>query len=507
MDFIQNPPYRPRTSPRAHQLKAFELTSGKRLFAYLCEMGTGKSKMILDEWGARVISGRIHDLLIVAPAGSYRNWDLDKSDDQPSQLRAHLSPELFRAVRSYAWVSGMSKTARKCLGLFLAVRRYPRVFVVNIEALSTNEDARQACVEFLSVLGRRSMMVIDESTKIRNRDAQRTKEIMKLKGYADLRRILTGLVSPRSPLDLYSQFEFLDNRILGHESIHTFKRRYCVLETTQVPSGRDKEGNVKWRRIDVIVAYKNLDELQSKIAPYSYRVLKEDCLDLPTKIYAPRWEVPLTDEQKRLYNDLLLFSTAELDASTHVTATMVITKLLRLHQIVCGHIVDEEDGTEHDIKSNRINALMDILEEHNGKVIIWCNYRREIDKIVKRLEEEYGEGSVAQFHGGNRNIRGKQEQRFLNEPKCRFMVSTQSAGGLGNTWVNANLVIYFSNDYDLEKRFQSEDRCHRDGLKHSVTYIDLVSSKTVDEKILQALRKKLNMMTLITGENYREWLI
>ena len=456
--------------------------------------------MLLDEWAEREAEGRINDLLLIAPAGSYRNWE--------GELLKHLAPDTFKRVFSYVWQSGASSrgtTEKKRLAAFLACRSRPRIFVVNVEALSSAAGAKEACLAFLACPARRSMMAIDESTVIRNDRALRTKQVMALKAFADLRRILTGLVSPRSPRDLYTQFEFLDWRILGHESIVTFKRRYCVLESTQVPVGKDEDGKTKWRRIETIVAYRNLEELQKKIEPYSYRVLKKDCLDLPPKIYQRR-DVALTDQQKQLYNDLVLFSTAELSSLAHVTTNMVITKLLRLHQIVCGHVVDEE-GNEHDVDSNRISGIMDLLSDHSGKAIIWSNYRREVDKIVAALEEEYGEGSVAQFHGGNTKTRLKDEGRFLNDSNCRFMISTQSSGGRGNTWVNANLVVYFSNSYDLEMRMQSEDRCHRDGLKHSVTYVDLVSPRTVDEKILKALRKKLDMTTLISGEAWRDWVV
>lgn len=512
--------YVPRMKLRAHQVKARELSRGKRLFAYLCEMGTGKSAMILVEWAERVVEGRCHDLLILAPAGSYLNWIIDKDgEDQPSEIRKHLSPELFKKVRAQAWVSGAGKLAKEQLRRFLGLSSpadehsrplspsRPRIFVVNIEALSSTADARKACIDFLSYPNRRSMMIVDESTTIKNADAIRTREVMTLRDMADLRRILTGMISPRSPLDLYSQFEFLDWRILGHETIVTFKRRYCILDSSRVPIGRDKKGKVKWRHIETIVGYYNLEELQKKIAPYSYRVLKSECLDLPAKIYAPQYEVELTNDQRRMYNDLVLYSTAELREAVHVTTNMVITKMLRLHQLVCGHTVDDDTGEIKDVPSNRIAALMQILEEHAGKVVIWVNYRQEIKKIVAALEDEYGKGSVAQFHGGNKKTRGNDEADFLRNPLRRFMVSTQSAGGRGNTWVNANLVIYFSNSYDLEMRMQSEDRSHRDGLKHAVTYVDLVAPRTVDEKILKVLRKKLNMTTLISGENYREWLI
>lgn len=492
-------PYIPATTPRAHQAKAKALTINARLYAYLAEMGTGKTKMVLDEWAQRVWDGRSSDLLILAPAGSYRNW--------LGELSKHISAALFRCISSCVWQSGAGVTDRKRLELFLALRNKPRVFIVNIEALSSTVDAPKACRTFLDVPGRKAMLVVDESTTIKNGSAGRTKEVMALRDYAATRRILTGLITPRSPLDLFSQFEFLDWRILGHESLFTFKRRYCILETIRV-KGEFKSGKKKGQQIktaDVVVGYRNLDELQKKIAPYSYRVLKSECLDLPPKIYMKR-EVQLTKEQKKIYNDLVLFSTAELDNEKHVTTNMVITKLMRLHQIVCGHSVDEEEE-EHDIPSNRISEMMSVLEEHSGKVIVWTNYRKEISKIVKALENEYGSDSVAQFHGGNRRNRASDERLFLSDPQCRFMVATQSAGGRGNTWVNANLVIYFSNSYDLEMRMQSEDRSHRDGLKHAVTYVDLVTPGTIDEKILKALRKKLNMATLISGEKYREWLI
>lgn len=446
----------------------------------------------------------MHDLLIIAPAGSYLNWIEDKSDEQQSEVKKHLSPDLFSRVSIAAWVSGASKTVQKRLELLLQLRGRPRILVVNIEALSSTEKAIEVCKTFLSAEGRRSMLVIDESTTIRN-DTLRTKAVMELRDLANVRRILTGLVTPKSPMDLFYQFEFLDWRILGYESIYAYRNRYAVMEQIMAPGKIGSDGKTKSRKVNIIVGFKNQSELHDKIAPYSYRVLKEDCLDLPPKIYQRR-DVALTPDQKRIYNDLVLFSTSELDKTAHVTATMVMTKLLRLHQIVCGHTVDEV-GVEHDIKSNRIDSLMDLLAEHSGKVVIWSNYRKEISKIAERLEKEYGEGSVAQFHGGNKSTRGADERSFLGNPLCRFMIATQSAGGRGNTWVNANLVVYFSNTHDLEMRMQSEDRCHRDGLKHSVTYVDLVAPGTVDEKVLKALRKKLNMATLISGEKYREWLI
>src|SRR5882724_1017047 len=212
--------YIPRLPLRKHQLTALELTRGKKVFAYLCEMGTGKSAMVIAEWGERVEAGTCDDLLVVAPAGSYLNWCVDKSDEQPSQLRAHLPPAMFSRTLIGVWESGAGVGARKRLEHVLQARNKPRFLAVNVEALSSTQKARQVCADFLSAPGRRSMFVVDESTVIKNDGAIRTKEVLGLRHLANMRRILTGLVTPRSPLDLFSQFEFLDLRILGYSSIY-----------------------------------------------------------------------------------------------------------------------------------------------------------------------------------------------------------------------------------------------------------------------------------------------
>ena len=533
-------------------------------------MGTGKTKMILDEFGTMEQAGLVDDLLVVAPAGSYRNWDQDKSDIQPSQLRSHLSPDLFRRLHVHPWVSGPGVTAKRKLRLFLEVRDRPRCLLINVEALSSVKMAVDAAADFLRADDRKSMMVVDESTTIRN-DSNRTEVVFDLGRLADSRRILTGLVAPKSPLDLYRQFAWLDWRILGFESFVAFRARYakvrnvCMLTnraigerflsaakvgrsgSSPLPDHLLKEKvriiypNVKGdllRRqdmIDLIIAasegmkrdqlietipklggyvqsvpvidgFQNVEELHDKIAPYSYRVLKEDCLDLPQKIYQMR-KVELTIEQKRMYDEIKKFATSEIESGEYVSANSVIVRMIRLHQLVCGYAVDDEEKNVHEVKSNRIKSMMELIADHDGKAIIWATYRWPIERIVEALKKEYGNDSVAQFHGGNRSTRGDDEKRFLSDPACRFMVSTQKAGGIGNTWVNASLVVYFANNHDLELRAQSEDRSHRDGLKHSVTYVDLVAEGTVDDKILETLRKKIDMSTLINGENYKEWLI
>jgi hypothetical protein len=564
--------YQPKTTPRAHQSQALtRLADQPRAFALLMDMGVGKSKVILDEFGEREKQGDIQDLLIIAPAGAYRNWDQDKSDVQLSQFKAHLSEDLYKRMAQVTWTGGKTKREERYLDWLLTVTNRPRVFLINIEALSRKISPGnipyQYCKRFLDAPGRRSMMVIDESTTIRN-DSLRTRTVIDLGQYANIRRILTGLVAPKNPLDLFWQFYFLDWKILGYNTFTLFRSRYaeikriCVLPQARIrgtlaacigvrdgksdlPDGilrrryatvyQGQDPNTMQRselleglqtaiegmgredmletierlggyieQIPQITGFKNIEELQEKIAPYSFRVRKDEVLDLPPKVFQFR-EVALTAEQKKAYNEILEFATTELSNDTHVTATSVITRIIKLHQLVCGHAVDEQ-GKVHEFSSNRITELIQILEECDGKVIIWAEYLFSIHLIVDALVKKYGHEAVAQFHGANRSTRSEDERQFLSNPECRFMVSSY-AGALGNTWVVAKTVVYFANTYDLEKRIQSEDRSHRDGLQHSVTYIDLHCSDTVDEKIIMALRKKLDLMAMITNESWREWLV
>lgn len=565
--------YVSRTKPMRHQSEALRrrtvrprLPTSADVFADLAEQGTGKSKVIVDEFQFGVSDNVYDDLLVISKAGSIRNWYEAKTDDQLGELETHLDPRLFKILAVGAWSRRAAK--RRNLERVLSTTDRPRALFVHIEALSAVDDAADAILRFLSP-GRRVLGVIDESTLIRSSKAQRTKVLMRVRDRLAGRRILTGLVSPKSPLDLYHQFAWLDWRILGQESYVNFRARYAIVKRvcflpneviraklrklTKVDDRGAADGLLR-RKLQIMVGsnlpvppgvprakvearirgeldtmkqqemieavtrlggyvqsrpkiegYRNLEEIQKLIAPYSYRVLKKDALDLKPKVYQSR-DVPLTKEQKKAYVEIKEYATTMLDSGDHVVVSAVVQQIVRLHQVACGHVADE-NKVVHDVPSNRIPAILEILEEHSGKAIVWSHYRREISKIVAALDEEYGSGSCAQFHGGNVRSRGDDERRFLGDPACRFMVSTQSAGGWGNTWNVADLTIYASNSYDLELRAQSEDRNHRKGQRASVTYVDLVSRGTVDEVIIRALRRKIDLFTAVTGENYRQWLI
>jgi SNF2 family DNA or RNA helicase len=338
------------------------------------------------------------------------------------------------------------------------------------------------------------MIAIDESTTIKTPTSNRTKNILALRQHAKYRRILTGSPVTKSPLDLFSQCEFLDPWLLGHTSYWTFKARYAVTRKIQVQG----------RQVEIVVGYRNLGELSEKIQPFSKRVLKDDCLDLPKKTFM-KHVVEMTKEQKKVYKQMKEEAIAYLDGKVLSSAT-VMTQLMRLHQITCGHFTPD-DGEIKDLPCNRMTELMDILENVHGKAVIWSHYTHDVRRIIGEIKRVYGEDSVVDYFGQTTSEeRSTNIKKFQNDDKCRFFVGTTHTGGYGITLTAASTMIYFSNGYDLEKRQQSEARIDRIGQEKPMTYIDIISEDTVDDRIVKALRSKINIANQIMGEDYKDWI-
>jgi len=369
-----------------------------------------------------------------------------------------------------------------------------KIFVINVEAFSSQRglDAARA---FL-FQNPQNMMIIDESTTIKNRRALRTKNLVALRERALYRRILTGSPITKSPMDLFSQCDFLKDRALGFNSYFAFQARYAQVQ-------RRTMGH---RSFQQIVGYQRLEELTNKLDQFSNRVLKEDCLDLPDKVYIKR-VVPLTNDQTNVYNQMKLLALAQMDNGELATTASVLTQIMRLQQICCGFLQPDE-GEMREIKSNRLDELMNLSDEVQGKAIIWATYTHDIQQIADALRGRFGPEAVATYYGGTpQEERQDIVQRFQTKSDpLRFFVGQPKTGGYGITLTAANTVIYYSNSYDLEIRLQSEDRAHRIGQSNKVTYIDLVAPDTIDEKILTALRAKINIASQVLGEDVRNWL-
>jgi SNF2 family DNA or RNA helicase len=445
-------------------------------------MGTGKTKVLIDNLAMLYDKGKVDGALIVAPKGVIGTW---YKQEIPNHLPDHIENV------SVMWQSLITKKQKDSLDCLFKLEQKLHILIMNVEALSTSKGTEFA-VRFLN--SHKTLMAIDESTTIKNSSAKRTKNILALSKYAKYRRIMTGSPVTKNPLDLYSQCEFLSPWLLNFQSFYAFRNRYAEMKTI----------HARGRSIQVVHKFQNIGELSDKLKGFSYRVLKEDCLDLPDKIYIKR-NVALTSEQLKLYQQMKTMALAILNGK-QVTSVTVLTQLMRLHQITCGHFT-ADDGSTQLVKSNRITELMDVLEEVEGKAIIWANYQHDITNIIKAIVEKYDDESIVDYYGLTpQEDRQENIQKFQNNSKCRFLIGTPQTGGYGITLTAANTVIYYSNGYDLEKRLQSEDRAHRIGQKKSVTYVDLIAEKTVDEKIVKALRKKINIASEVLGEELRDWI-
>ena len=474
--------YKFKTKPYAHQLTALEKSWNRETYAYFMELGTGKTKVLIDNVAMLYDKGKVNGALIIAPKGVVGTW---YNQEIPTHLPKHIENVCV------LWQSNITKEQSRKLGTLFKTGEELHFLIMNVEALSTTKGTDFAR-KFLS--SHNTLMAIDESTTIKNPKAKRTKNIIKLSELAKYRRIMTGSPVTRNPLDLYSQCQFLSPWLLDFQSYYAFRTRYAIMKTA----------NISGRQIQLVAGFQRLAELSEKLKPFSYRVLKADCLDLPDKIYMKR-QIKLSPDQNKLYEQMRKEALATLNGK-RVTTVNALTQLMRLHQITCGHFTSD-DGTTQPIKNNRIDELMDVLEEIEGKAIIWAHYQYDINTIIKEVEKVHGPGSIVDYYGLTpQDERQENIKKFQNDDKCRFIVGTPQTGGYGITLTAANTVIYYSNGYDLEKRLQSEDRAHRIGQQKSVTYVDILADETVDEKIVKSLRKKINIASEVLGEELKSWI-
>jgi SNF2 family DNA or RNA helicase len=480
--FLSTYPF--KNKPYTHQAAYLERFWDQRVAALFAEMGTGKSYMLINNIAMLYDKGKINAALIVAPKGVYRNW---VNIELPKHMPDHVEH------RVALWAATPRKAEQQALDRLFEVTEDLKILVMNIEAFSTKKGTAFA-TRFL--LSHEALMAIDESTTIKSHTSARSKNTEKVGIGARYRRIMTGSPVTKSPMDLYQQCAFLSDDCLNIHSFYAFQARYAVVVERQLASHSFRQ----------VVGYRHLDELKIMLDTFSFRVKKEECLDLPEKVYIRR-EVELTDEQVKAYNQMKELALANIEGG-FVSTVNTLTQIMRLHQIVCGH-VKLDDGTVVNLPNKRIDELLATLEEVDGKVIIWATYRHDIEDIKFHLQTAYGMTSVAAYYG---DTSSDERERIVNDfqdpnSELRFFVGNPSTGGYGLTLTAANTVIYYSNSFDLEKRLQSEDRAHRIGQTKNVTYVDLIAPNTVDEKIVKALRDKIDIATQVLGEDLQQWLI
>lgn len=489
-----------KTQPYRHQLECLNRFGRKPVFALLAEMGTGKTWIVINNIADLWSSGDCDAVLVLAPNGVHSNWTR-------LELPKHM-PDWVR-WKAAAWAATPRKQQRDEIEAVMQDEAGElRVFTMNWEALQSKrgvEAARQFAKSANNL-----MIVCDESDAIKNPTAKRTKELMTLKPLSRWRRIMSGTPINNAPFDAFSQFGFLDSRILKTSSFYAFKAEYAEMLPATNPLVASIKERTRSRGVPQVVAtaggrpkYRNLDKLSALIAPHSFRVLKKDCLDLPDKIYKTLY-FSLTPQQQAVYKKAE--SECRLAFEGEETPFNKLVAVGKLAQVTSGYYIHplaeepvriEGDNPKLDLLVERTQAIVNAGE----KVIVWARYRVEIEDIVTRLRDA-GIKAV-EYHGGTKaNERTEAIDSFENGD-AQVFVGNQQAGGTGITLVAASYVIYFSNNFSLRDRLQSEDRAHRIGQTKNVTYINIVAEGTIDEAVIGALMSKKNVAEQIVDRGLK----
>jgi hypothetical protein len=455
-----------KTTPYLHQMQALRISWDKEYFALFMEMGTGKSKVIIDTAAQLFKESKITQVIVLAPNGVHRKW-VEK------EIESHLHDDIPR--RAIFWRgSGKRSEWEKVVEQARTDRSKLTFFCMNLDMLS-----QESCETLLkkTIKAGSTLLVIDESSRIKAISAKKTRLALRLAQDVQYRRILSGSPVTKNVEDLFTQFKFLHQEILGSPTLTEFRSRFCWRKEFEKQDGK---------KFERTVGIKNEAELQEAVSLFSFVAKKEDCLDLPAKIY-DTITIELSPEQRRHYNNLVTKLRTEVEDGI-VEVKTAIDSYIKMQQVICGFL-RVEDGTIVELDaSSRINAVRTIVEEAEGQVVIWCRFKHDVE-LLKNDLHSFG---VVEYHGGVSNeYRSRNLADFSREGSDKkIFLGTPAAGGIGIDLVTASTVIYYSNSFDAEHRWQSEDRCHRIGQVNHVTYYDIVADKTIDKAILANLRGK-----------------
>ena len=505
-----------KLSPDPHQLKYLQEHAQDKAFGLLWQMGVAKSKAVIDNACLLYKQGKINGVLIVAPTGVDLNWLLE-------ELPKHIPDSIRKESRIFRFSSKKAKTkASKEECKWIQEHWGLSWLILNYDAFMTM-DGKEVALSFCDK--REVFYILDESSVIKTPKAKRTQRIVRTAWRAKYRRILEGTPITNGAIDIYKQVEFLDPTFWkrhGWDSPLAFKTYFHeYADKPQTYWYRDKTtGTMKKTEVQVCVGYKNLEELNRLIQPITSRLLKKDVLNLPPKIYEPRY-FELSREQRELYDKLAKEFCIELEKDEGViTAPLAIVRMLRLHQISCGYVpIETEDPEDEPLyvipgQNPRLNALEDLIDTITTPTIIWCKYRLDMKLIKEVFKRKANRCKVAVYDAQESEEAKLKAKQDFQEGRVDWLLTTQSAMSRGHTLHRAENCIYYSNGMNLAMRQQSEDRAHRRGVEHPVTYIDLLGENTIDKRIMLNLCSKMDTSDAILGDipgvdmrqALREWL-
>lgn len=462
---IEPIPLKAHIKPFQHQIKAYNLALLNPAFAFLMEMGTGKSLTAVAVAARRWERGEIKKLLIVAPTSVLPVWPKEFEACTIPYICAILEGSMEERIRTLKALNSIQGK------LLVAVINYEATWRIIDELLAWGPD----------------MVIADESQRIKTPSAKQSKALHKLGKVAKYKLILTGTPVQNQPLDFFSQYKFLDEHIFG-SSFYAFRNRYAIM------------GGYGGHQV---VGYQNLDELIKKAHSIAFRVTKEEALDLPDQIDQIQY-CTLEPEAASIYNELKKQSYAELN-NQEITVRNVLTRLLRLQQITGGFITTD-DGTQHHISNAKLHLLKELISDITDagkKVVIFARFIPEIKAVLRILEEMGLEYRHITGEVPNEQ-RGEQVRVFQGDPNCKVFVAQIQTAGLGITLHAADTAIFYSVDFNYANYSQARARIHRIGQKNNCTYIHLIAKGTVDEHVLKALQHKEDVARMVV-DNWRAY--
>lgn len=440
-----------RTTLYSHQAAAAQKVGPIRVGALFMEMGTGKTATAIHLACRRqtVIDHVVYFC--------------------PVSLKETIRQEIFKHT-------DLPDSGANVFDDATTIRRMPRAHwhIIGIESMSSSDRVALAANHLITP---NTMVIVDESDKIKSHDAIRTRRITAMSERAQYRMVMTGTPIPNGIADLYAQMTFLSPRILGYPSFYSFAANH--LEYSEKYPG-------------LVVRAHNTDWLAAKIQPYVYQVTKEECLDLPQKLFDTRY-LGLTMSQREAYEQAkweILMSRPD-DEITSYTLFQLFTALQEIVSGFWNRRDEHGNVTLHEYPHVRLDALSQAIDRAPAgeKQIIWCKFRYSVDAIVAMLAAAYGPDAVAQFHGGlSQKDRQGQLDKFRHE--AQFLVAITSSGGRGLTLNESAYSIFYENEFNYGHRLQAEDRQHRIGQERKVTYTDLVCTHSIDTRIMDAHAKK-----------------
>lgn len=466
------PAFQFKTQPREHQKKALAKIQNLNACGLFMDVGTGKSWTAIAMMGRRWCEGKTDNILLVAKNGVHRQWVAE-------EIPKHMS----EVVPYKAAVFGKTKAA---VAEFANMLKFDglKIFAINIDAIITKNGER-FIMEFIKASNGGCMMVVDESQDIKNGSAQRTKNAIIFGNMCRYRMIMTGTPIAKNVIDLFSQFKFLDGNILGHRYMTTFRNEYCHVRQTDFGP--------------LITGYKNLDKLYERIDPHIFRITSEEALDLPPKVYVTR-QFSLSDQQKKLMKELREQFFVQVQKSDLASVGNAAGLLTKLQQISCGYL-PMDDGSFMELPNPRMDELQNILDQREGKAIIWCRFNRDVENVMSKLRP-----LAVHYYGKTTQLERERHKAMFLDPASpiRYLVASPEAAGTGlNLQGLCNTNIYYSNSFNSLARWQSEGRTWRDGTIGTVTYFDLIANRSPDAKILKNLQDKKSISDL-TLDEYRK---